>query len=56
MSACLAFNSRPDQIWFFIFYEHIKYNILKMLKRKRVFNQNIFYSLEVVDRVSEAQL
>ena len=51
----------------FIFYQHIKYHILNMLKIKCDINQqeeltsilsnlNIFHSLEVVDRVSETQL
>ena len=54
----------------FIFYQHIKYHLLNMLKIKIVIsisniwkqlasilsNLNIFHSLEVVDRVSETQL
>ena len=53
----------------FIFYKHIKYHILNMLKMKcdidqqdlkRVIsilsNLNNFHSLKVVDRVSETQL
>ena len=50
----------------FIFYQHIKYHLLNMLKIKCDINQkelspilsnlNNFHSLEVVDRVSETQL
>ena len=46
----------------FIFYQHIKYDILNMLKIKCDINQqdlknlNNFHTLEVVDRVSETQL
>ena len=45
----------------FIFYYHIKYHILNMLKIWKqltsiLSNLNNFHSLEVVDRVSETQL
>ena len=58
-----------EYISFFMFYQHNKYDILNMLKLKYDINQQglkiidlhfaksqKFYSLEVVDRVSETQL
>ena len=47
-----------EYIRVFIFYQHIKYHLLSMLKIKYdiMSNLNNFHSLEVVDRVSETQL
>ena len=59
----------PHIFQVFIFYQHIKYHILNMLKIKCdikskiwkelisiLSNMNNFHSLEVVDRISETQL
>ena len=64
-----VFTAGAAYLLVFIFYEHIKYHLLNMLKIKCDINQQYlkavylilsnldnFHSLEVVDRVSETQL